>query len=351
MRIEQLDDGGGGGSTEEEVALKAKRALVGAGARILFYPTLAYNVFRNKIQSEFRWWDRVDPYVLLGAVPFPSDVPHLQQLGVRGVVTLNEPYETLVPSDLYQAHEIEHLVIPTRDYLFAPSFDDICRAVDFIHKNASCGKTTYVHCKAGRGRSTTIVLCYLIKHKNMTAEESLNHVRSVRPRVLLAPAQWQAVQEYSKEKSQNPSNSISVQESPFAETDKLNLNSNSVKLSELLLPNGPLELDLDLESCFKDRANEDLIMSFFQITHPPRNPCTTTTNINNINNNNGEEEVIITEEDLEGYDMCSELDVSISLENGDVQSKPDIIRRLTCLFGALKVPASCEAPSSPIRAC
>lgn len=56
--MEQLDDGGG--SPEEEVALKAKRALVGAGARILFYPTLVYNVFRNKIQSEFRWWDRVD---------------------------------------------------------------------------------------------------------------------------------------------------------------------------------------------------------------------------------------------------------------------------------------------------
>lgn len=29
-------------------------------------------------------------------------------------------------------------------------------------ENASCGRTTYVHCKAGRGRSTTIVLCYLV---------------------------------------------------------------------------------------------------------------------------------------------------------------------------------------------
>lgn len=38
----------------------AKRVLVGAGARALFYPTLFYNVVRNKIQPEFRWWDRVD---------------------------------------------------------------------------------------------------------------------------------------------------------------------------------------------------------------------------------------------------------------------------------------------------
>lgn len=32
-----------------------------------------------------------------------------------------------------QANGIDHLVIPTRDYLFAPSFIDIDRAVDFIH--------------------------------------------------------------------------------------------------------------------------------------------------------------------------------------------------------------------------
>ncbi|KAL0464578.1 UNVERIFIED_CONTAM: putative dual specificity protein phosphatase DSP8 [Sesamum latifolium] len=178
------------------VVWNPKRVLVGAGARALFYPTLLYNVVRNKIQSEFRWWDRVDQYVLLGAVPFPTDVPRLKALGVGGVVTLNEPYETLVPTSLYHDHSIEHLVIPTRDYLFAPSQGDICQAVDFIHGNALCGKTTYVHCKAGRGRSTTIVLCYLVKHKQMTPDAAYEYVRSIRPRVLLASSQWQAVQDY-----------------------------------------------------------------------------------------------------------------------------------------------------------
>ncbi|KAL7240008.1 hypothetical protein ACSBR2_005803 [Camellia fascicularis] len=180
------------------VRVDAKRALVGAGARILFYPTLLYNVFRNKIQAEFRWWDEIDQYLLLGAVPFPKDVPRLKQLGVGGVITLNEPYETLVPTSLYHAHGIDHLVLPTRDYLFAPSFVDINKAVDFIHKNASCGWTTYVHCKAGRGRSTTIVLCYLVEYKNMSPAAALEYVRSKRPRVLLAPSQWKAVQEYKR---------------------------------------------------------------------------------------------------------------------------------------------------------
>jgi len=39
---------------------KAKEAAVGAVARVLFYPTLLYNVVRSKAQAEFRWWDEVD---------------------------------------------------------------------------------------------------------------------------------------------------------------------------------------------------------------------------------------------------------------------------------------------------
>ncbi|XWS72116.1 hypothetical protein CRYUN_Cryun02cG0012800 [Craigia yunnanensis] len=207
MKIEKLDDSesdreNDGVSGVEQLQIvrvgDAQRVLVGAGARILFYPTLLYNVFRNKIQSEFRWWDEVDQFLLLGAVPFRKDVRRLKQLGVGGVITLNEPFETLVSTSLYHVHGIDHLVIPTRDYLFAPSISDISRAVDFIHKNASCGRTTYVHCKAGRGRSTTIVLCYLVEHKHMTPAGALEYVRSRRPRVLLAPLQGKAVLEYSR---------------------------------------------------------------------------------------------------------------------------------------------------------
>jgi hypothetical protein len=38
----------------------AKRAAVGVGARMLFYPTLAYNVVRNQFEPHFHWWDQVD---------------------------------------------------------------------------------------------------------------------------------------------------------------------------------------------------------------------------------------------------------------------------------------------------
>ncbi|GJN00901.1 hypothetical protein PR202_ga18127 [Eleusine coracana subsp. coracana] len=142
---------------------KAKEAAVAAAARVLFYPTLLYNVVRSKVQAEFRWWDEVD-----------------------------------------QSHGIDHLVIPTRDYMFAPSLVDINQAVDFIHRNASSGRITYIHCKAGRGRSTTVVLCYLVKYKNMTPAAAFEHVRSKRARVLLTLSQWKVVQEFSKRNAEFP---------------------------------------------------------------------------------------------------------------------------------------------------
>ncbi|CBI25852.3 unnamed protein product, partial [Vitis vinifera] len=61
MYIEELKGGEVDCGREEEqlsgsgafrvgfVAEDARRALVGAGARALFYPTLLYNVLRNKV--------------------------------------------------------------------------------------------------------------------------------------------------------------------------------------------------------------------------------------------------------------------------------------------------------------
>lgn len=80
MRIEELPGDSGGGGGEElpqlrrgdcgavagegglvvRVGVGAKRAAVGVGARMLFYPTLCYNVVRNRLESHFHWWDQVD---------------------------------------------------------------------------------------------------------------------------------------------------------------------------------------------------------------------------------------------------------------------------------------------------
>ena len=54
-----------------------------------------------------------------------------------------------------------------------------------------------MHCKAGRGRSTTLVICYLIRQMCMSPEEAYEFVRTKRPQVCLAEGQWSAVREVS----------------------------------------------------------------------------------------------------------------------------------------------------------
>ncbi|XP_020575234.1 putative dual specificity protein phosphatase DSP8 [Phalaenopsis equestris] len=321
MRITELEGGGLEKCDENEiVTVCAKRVLVGAGARVLFYPTLLYNVIRNKFQAEFRWWDEVDQHLLLGAVPFPKDVLHLQELGVRGVVTLNEPYETLVPSSLYKAHGIDHLVIPTRDYLFAPSVVDISRAVNFIHRNASSGRSTYVHCKAGRGRSTTIVLCYLIKYKNMTPTDAFEHVRSKRPRVLLAPSQWQAVQEFGKRKTQFP---------PLSR--KCSTASDAILITEA-----------DIQGY---KTNEDCFENQAIILHSPakfKPPV-----LSQLGFTIGDE-VLITYEDLEGYDSIAD-EASEDRRNKIAGAGRPMVSKLSCFFSTLKISPSSLFPSNRLQ--
>ena len=62
-------------------------------------------------------------------------------------------------------------------------------------EHAERGELTYVHCKAGRGRSTTLVICYLIRQMRMSPEEAYAFVRTKRPQVCLAEGQWAAVRE------------------------------------------------------------------------------------------------------------------------------------------------------------
>jgi len=63
--------------------------------------------------------------------------------------------------------------------------EDITRyfeeASDFIHDVLSKGQKVLVHCFAGKSRSTTIMISYLMKYHNMTAQEALELIRTKRP--------------------------------------------------------------------------------------------------------------------------------------------------------------------------
>uniref|UniRef100_A0A9J8DB03 Phosphatidylglycerophosphatase and protein-tyrosine phosphatase 1 n=1 Tax=Cyprinus carpio carpio TaxID=630221 RepID=A0A9J8DB03_CYPCA len=181
-------------------------------ARTLFYPTLAYNAVMEKITSR-QWYNRVDPTVILGALPFRSMTEELvQKEKVRGVITMNEEYETNYfcnSAEEWRAVGVDQIRLSTVDLTGVPSLEHIHSGVDFALKHREQGTSVYIHCKAGRSRSATIAAAYLIRNKPYTIplrdlhcwspEEACKMLASVRPHVLIRSAQLEILQEYYKQ--------------------------------------------------------------------------------------------------------------------------------------------------------
>lgn len=173
--------------------------MSGALARLLFYPTLAYNVAMEKATSR-RWFDRVDETVVLGALPFRSITKQLVETeNVRGVITMNEEYETKYfcnSAEEWQSAGVEQLRLSTVDLTGVPSLENLCQGVEFTLKHREQGSSVYVHCKAGRSRSATMAAAYLIRLHRCTPDEACQKLASVRPHILVRTAQLEVLMKY-----------------------------------------------------------------------------------------------------------------------------------------------------------
>ncbi|XP_011878134.1 PREDICTED: phosphatidylglycerophosphatase and protein-tyrosine phosphatase 1 isoform X2 [Vollenhovia emeryi] len=184
-------------------------------ARATFYPSLLYNVVMERITAR-NWYDRIDETVILGALPFRRTTQQLiDDENIKAVVSMNEDYELSMLSNTekeWRRHGVQFLQLSTTDIFQAPSQEKLQDGVNFINKfrNVSSKKlgeagvvdghdqpgTVYVHCKAGRTRSATLVACYLIIKFNWTPEEAVAYMRTKRPHVLLHTAQWSALKQF-----------------------------------------------------------------------------------------------------------------------------------------------------------
>lgn len=63
----------------------------------------------------------------------------------------------------WEALGVEQLRLGTVDLTGVPTLDNLHRGVEFILKHRERGNSVYVHCKAGRSRSATVVAAYLIQ--------------------------------------------------------------------------------------------------------------------------------------------------------------------------------------------
>jgi atypical dual specificity phosphatase len=154
--------------------------LASVVSKALFWPTLPITASKRI----GKWVTRIDDTVVMGGAPFAflGYPKRLQEdYHVQGVINMCEEYRG--PIRQYKDLGIEELCLPTTDH-FEPSQEDLLSALSFIQRYQAQGKSVYVHCRAGHGRSGAVVFAWLLLKDPKVDPQQLNadlcKIRNVR---------------------------------------------------------------------------------------------------------------------------------------------------------------------------
>jgi len=176
---------------------------------VIFYFMLILDLIRHDPDKR-PWWNDINDKIILGAMPYhdKNHITKLKQCNIDSVITINEDYELepsyigtpVKPIDWYN-NSIKHLQIQIPDAT-APDLEIIKKCIDFIESN----KKTYVHCKAGKGRSVLVIICYLMYKNNTSFQDTLKEVKTKRIQANLNVEQLKTGQAFYTKYLQNLEN-------------------------------------------------------------------------------------------------------------------------------------------------
>lgn len=136
------------------------------------------NILACRKPQHLNWWDSITDEVTLGALPLTKNhyreiikenmvvLSVVEKIELKGIGILGDP----VTECDWKRGDITQLILPVMD-TEAPSQEQIREGIEFMEKYINEGKKIYVHCKAGKGRSPVLVICYLMHHKKMKYDD------------------------------------------------------------------------------------------------------------------------------------------------------------------------------------
>lgn len=179
--------------------------LSDAASRTLLYTTLTYNVGAWALTSR-NWYNYIDSHVILGALPFSFLKEKLvQEENVGAIISLNMPFERqyiTTPTEEWQELGVEHFKIDIPDFISTPTVTQMWEGIELIKSKAELGQRTYVHCKAGRSRSATMVTAYVMQKYDKSVEDAVQFVTEKRPHVKYTELQLQTLHDFAQTLSQ-----------------------------------------------------------------------------------------------------------------------------------------------------
>lgn len=138
----------------------------------LFYEFSLSRIVIQDFFGKYTWFHKIDPYVTLGAIPtyqkalkIMTSVPREKnKIAILSIVKKFEITESSllaqpITTKDWEKFNVPHKFIQVND-LKPPTVRQIQQGITFIDEQKALGNHVYVHCKAGKGRSATVVACY-----------------------------------------------------------------------------------------------------------------------------------------------------------------------------------------------
>lgn len=110
--------------------------------------------------------------LLMAGVTFFLDLTEPGEYGLK-------PYTPMLEAQAVALGTyVEHHRVPIQDR-GTPSVEEMTRILDAVDAALGAGKTVYVHCYAGIGRTGTVIGCFLVRH-GLTGQEALDEIARLR---------------------------------------------------------------------------------------------------------------------------------------------------------------------------
>ena len=154
-------------------------------------PIVFYKWITNFGKSSFDYSNITDNIIISGEYT-SNDIFVIQKLNVKCVIDMRS--ESIFDQSLFESIGIKYFNIPV-DNFFAPELEQIDTAIEYIKSNISDENNILIHCKEGVGRSSLIIIAYLVT-TGLDLFESMEIVKSHRWGANLNNIQFQKLKKW-----------------------------------------------------------------------------------------------------------------------------------------------------------